>query len=200
MVDVVSLRSPKWGANKGRTIGAFSVEVDSATAQSVINAVELSVGNSPLRMFMEHQVGPYLEDQIVDRFAYNGADTTWAPLKESTLRIRHEMGVTDDWAINERTGEMMEHLVNNKKVTAGLAMAEIAVPGDQGDEVMAKKIQTAQHGYSEWNPLMGQITHTPARPVLALNDKDRKAIMVMLQVHIMNFVGGLHSLGPLGSL
>jgi hypothetical protein len=183
----------------GGAVGVFSVEVDSATTQSVLFAVELSV-TSMMRSFMEHMVHPYLQDQIVDRFAYNGGDTTWAPLKESTKRIRHAMGQYDDWAINERTGEMMEHLVSSRDIAVGYGVAQIAVPGDPGDEVMQKKIGTAQHGNSEWHDGWGAYINTPARPVLVLNAADRVAIMNMLQIHIMNSVAGIHTLGPLGSL
>jgi phage gpG-like protein len=185
----------------GQTVGVFSVDVDMASVQSVINAVNLSLGGGMLRGFMEHQVHPYLQEQIIDRFAYNGGrDSTWAPLKESTKRIRHAMGQYDDWAINDRTGEMMEHLVGSREITTGLSTAQIAVPGDQGDEVMAKKLRTAQHGASEWNDGFGAFVDTPARPVLVMTSEDRQAIMVMLQVYIMNSVAGIHNLGPLGSL
>jgi len=185
----------------GQTVGIFSVEVDMASTQSVINAVNISVGGGMLRSFMEHQVHPYFQDQIVDRFAYNGGrDSTWAPLKESTRRIRHAMGVYDDWAINERTGEMLEHLVGEREITVGLSEAQLAIPGNQGDEVMAKKIRTAQHGASEWNPGFDAFIDTPARPVLVMTAEDRVAVMTMLQIHIMNSVAGMHTLGSLGSL
>jgi hypothetical protein len=185
----------------GQSVGIFSVEVDMASTQSVINAVNTSLGGGMLRSFMEHQVHPYFQDQIVDRFAYNGGrDSTWAPLKESTKRIRHAMGQYDDWAINERTGEMLEHLVGTREVNAGLSEATLSIPGDQGDEVMTKKIRTAQHGASEWNDGFGAFVDTPARPVLVVTAEDRQAVMIMLQVHIMNAVAGMHNLGPLGSL
>jgi hypothetical protein len=95
---------------------------------------------------------------------------------------------------------MLEHLATSSEVTAGLSEAMIEVPGDLGDDTMQKKIQTAQHGYSEWNPLFNTVTHTPARPVLVLTTEDTAAIMIMLQAHIMNTVAGIHNLGSLGSL
>ena len=55
---------------------------------------------------------------------------------------------------------------------------------------------TAQMGKSEPNPLFGgTVSITPARPVLVMNQEDRRAVMFMLQVHVINAVSGIFQLG-----
>ena len=199
-VNVVSIK-PGRRRRSGPTEnvqGIFSLDVDQTSVQQLLTMVNVALSPSSLTIFMKRDVQPFLADVMVDRFAYNGTGgVNWAPLAESTLRIRQEMGQTDDDAINDRTGEMLQHLISNSEVTANANVTVLAVPGDQGDEVMRKKIQTAQHGNSEWNPLFGEVSHTPARPVLDINDEDRAAIVIMLQTHVMNLIGALSA--PLGS-
>lgn len=186
----------------GRSHAGFMVEVQSAPVQNVINHVMLSVGNGPLADWMERDVVPYFQEQIVDRFAYNGGpDTNWYPLQESTKRIRHAMGQTDDDAINERTGEMLETLASQYEINQAAGAVEAMIPGRGIDELTREKIMTAQMGKSEPNPLFGgAVSITPARPVLIINDTDRKAVMLMLETHISNFVSGVLSLGSIGPL
>jgi hypothetical protein len=179
--------------------GVFSIEVDQTTVTQLFTMVDVALTPPQLAVFMKRDVQPYLAEVMVDRFAYNGTGgTTWAPLAESTRRIRQEMGVSDDWAINERTGDMLEHLISHSEVTSNVNLTTLTVPGDQGDEVMQKKIKTAQEGHSEWNPLFEQVTHTPARPVLDVTEEDTTAIVTLLQMHVMNLIGALST--PLGSL
>jgi hypothetical protein len=177
--------------------GIFEVKVDQTSVQQLLTMSELAVSPPQLVLWMERRVQPYLADKIVERFAYNGTDgVDWLPLQESTLRIRHSMGQYDDFAINERTGEMMEWLVGNHQIETDPLGATLTIPGDMGDEVMQKKIQTAQEGRSEFNPLFGDVSHTPPRPVLAIGANDEKQIMASLMSHIMQLIGVLSNLGP----
>jgi hypothetical protein len=181
----------------GRSHANFAVEVQAAPVQNVINHVMLSVGNGPLATWMERDVVPYFQEQIVDRFAYNGgSDMNWYPLQESTKRIRQAMGQTDDDAINDRTGAMLETLASQYEINQAAGSAEMMIPGRSVDDLTREKIMTAQMGKSEPNPLFGgAVSITPPRPVLVINDEDSKAVMLMLQTHIVNFVSGVLSLG-----
>lgn len=179
--------------------GLFSVHVDSTDTTRILTMVDVAIGPPQLAIWLDRDVHPYLVDEIVNRFAYNGTGGThWAPLAESTIRLRNEMGIHDDFAINERTGEMLEHLMTSRDISVTAMGSSLEVPGGDADDVMAKKLKTAQEGNSEWNPLFQTVTHTPARPVLELTTEDMTAILFMLQTHIMNLVGFLHM--PLGSL
>jgi len=177
--------------------GAFAIEVDQTSVQQLLTMSQLAVSPPQLVIFLNRDVQPWLAERILERFAYNGIEVDWLPLKESTLRIRHAMGQYDDWAINDRTSEMLEHLLGNHETSIDPLGASLAIPGDSGDEVMTKKLRTAQEGHTEFNPLMGDVTYTPPRPVLAISAYDEKAIMVMLMNHIMNLVGFLSSMGSI---
>ena len=169
--------------------GGFSVQVDTLDVMQLLQSAAFSVSGGMLGVWMRSQVDPYLEEQIVDRFAYDGGEATWAPLNESTKRIRRAINASDPLYTNDRTGQMLEHLINHSEISVITGGAQIVVPGDQGDEEMSEKIRTAQHGKADgWLPGNVGTANTPARPVLVLNATDRLAIMGMLQLHIASFV------------
>ena len=143
------------------------------------------------RAFLDNVVKPYFSDQIVDRFAYAGDDASgnWAPLSAATIRLRHALGFSDDFAINERTGEFLHWLAYSGRVTVDPGGAMLSVPGPAPDGVLEKKLKTAQHGDVQGPGDMLPGAVTPPRPVLAIDAEDLANILAALQLHVINTVG-----------
>lgn len=189
------------GGSGGSPVYEIIVQ-NAPTVKGIINKVNISLGNTMLATWMEGQVVPYFQEQMINRFATNGGrGVDWAPLQESTKRIRREMGQSDDYAINDRTGEMLETLVSQYHINQGPGVVEMRIPGNDVDELTEEKLRTAQYGKTEANPLFGgTVTRTPARPVLLMDEYDRRAVMLMLQQHVIHSLSKLLTLGSLGSL
>jgi hypothetical protein len=173
---------------------ARTIYVDSTTVDSLLAMAKFSVSPAMLSVFLAQRVQPYLAQRIESRFAANGdsASGKWLPLSETSLRIRHEMGQMDDNAINDRTGAMKDHLTSQFAIVGGV-VTELRVPGNPGDDLMSTKIETAQFGGT--GSFNGATTHTPPRPVLAVDATDTAAVVGLLQTHVMDVIGGMHALG-----
>lgn len=174
--------------------GNFSVFVDATSVLELLDSIEEAVSPPALMYFMENMVAPYFQDQVVDTFADLGGGSTpggsWAPLQESTLRIRHTLGYYDDYAINERTGRLLEWLLtHNSEIEALGAVMTVPDPhsGFSGNGGI-QKLETAQKGRVQGSDDMIPGAYTPPRPVLALTSEDTMAVHVMLQTHIANWV------------
>lgn len=177
-----------------------SVFVDASGPMEVLGKVENAVKPDSLMFFLMGMVSPYYEDQIVDRFAGLGDSGvpggTWAPLEESTIRIRHQLGYFDDYAINERTGALLRWLMESRQFNRLPLGAEMSIPGEDGDSELVKKLKVAQEGWVQGPGEMIPGAVTPPRPVLAMDAVDLIAITKMLQNYVMAFVG--NSLSSIG--
>lgn len=169
----------------------FAVDVDALSVLEVIDSVEEAVSPMALMYFLAGPVSAYFEDQIVDTFASLGGGGapggSWAPLEESTLKIRHALGYWDDYAINERSGELLDFLIHSREYNHEAMGASMEI-GKTGDPVILKKMTVAQKGYTQGSTDMLPGAYTPPRPVLGLTGEDTAALHVMLQVHIANWV------------
>ena len=171
--------------------GAFAVFVDATSVLEILDAVEESVSPPALMYFLQGPVSDYFKDVTVDHFASLGGGGVpggaWAPLAESTLRIRHALGYYDDFAINERTGELLDFVMNSRDYQAEVTGASMTI-GKTSDPVLLKKMTVAQKGYNHPSTDLIPGAHTPPRPVLTLTGEDTAAVHVMLQVHIANWI------------
>jgi hypothetical protein len=181
----------------GRSGGAKNwmgalVAVDATSVDAVLDGIEDAISPYSLLQFMIHDVAPYLSEQIVDVFAGLGNDSIpgggWAPLEDSTLKIRHALGYWDDYAINERSGDLLHYLTHSHDIQLEAFGSSITVPGDTTDPILWKKLKVAQEGWTQGANEMLPGAVTPARPILGLNDADLMAVTAMLQVHIVNWV------------
>lgn len=185
-------------SRSGRQSGM--VFVDAFEVREAINAIESAVNPVGLAVFMRGMVAPYFQDQIVDRFAEHGGGQiggSWAPLEESTERIRHALGYYDDEAVNERTGELLDHLLTNQIQFLGLGV-DMQIPQDTSDTELNKKVSTAQAGHVQGPNEMIPGAVTPPRPVLGIDSTDLAAVLVMLQTHVMIYASS--QLASIGSL
>jgi hypothetical protein len=175
-----------------------SVYVDAFQVQQAIEAVYAAVSPPGLASFLEEYVDPYLDDQIVDRFADQGGGViggSWAPLEQSTVLIRHALGYNNDDAVNERTGELLNFLLTNDLQTEGFG-ASLQKPESTRDTILERKLRTAQTGYTQGEGDMIPGANTPPRPVLGLDATDLVSILKLLQIHVAMYASNLlHSIG-----
>jgi hypothetical protein len=187
----VKVRMPKTSRAKWNS-GIYSIDIDASSVFAVTGAIELAVSPVGLMMYLQNYANPYFADQIADRFGYGGdsASGPWLPLSDATVKIRHGLGFTDDFAINERTQELLTFVLYERDFDYIADGASMDVPGRPYDTLLEKKLYTAQRGWTQGPDEMIPGAFTPARPVLAVDANDMAALLWALELHIINFVAG----------
>lgn len=168
----------------------IAVDIHDAAVRELVDRVMLALRPEVLRDFLIDDVRPYMQDEIVARFAFEGDDASgdWPRLSDATQNIRAHAGFGPDSPINERTGQLVEYLVANWDTFVDPIGANLVIPGEaQGS--MEAKIRHAQVGSPAGeNPLFPN-SSTPPRPVLALDEENLVAVMEMIEAHLMFSVG-----------
>jgi hypothetical protein len=166
---------------------ALRVTVFAEPTLNVINAVDEATSGYGLGQFLDLQVQPYLAREIIERFSVEGDEKSgsWAPLKEGTQAIRSELGYPPEGPINERTGELLKSLIEDYDLEVIENSAILQVPGNEPQEI-EDKLQTAQMGRDP-NPIP-YFGPTPPRPVLAVDESDLEALLLLLRNQIITFV------------
>jgi hypothetical protein len=169
---------------------SISTSIDSKQTDRLIEKIWTAVSPVSLEAWLQGPGHQHFEDEIVNRFAYQGDRQTgqWPDLSEATQNIRSQQGFGSDWPVNIRTEEMFSTLTHDADFFMGEGSAEMNLPGDVSSGV-AKKIKTAQEG-SNNNPIPG-FGPTPPRPVLAADEGDLAALLVSLNGWIIAAVAGL---------
>lgn len=184
--NIVSLKSPA----KSSTWGIFNVTTDWQTleVESLLSRTLRAVSGPSLAAWLAGPVDGYFKDEIIDRFAFEGDDKSgdWAPLTETTNRIRETLGFPADDPINERTGELLDFVVNSREYMGGSEWAGMNIPGDPDNFALEQKLLHAQQGAAD-NPMFPGST-TPPRPVLAVDPTDMEILLKMLQMHVITAV------------
>lgn len=177
-----------------KTWARFSVDVDVTSVEDLIDSVLESVSPPGLYVFMEGQVAEYFQEQVVNIFSSLGGGVpggSWAPLTETTIKIREMLGYMDDMAINERTGRLFDWaLTHSTDMDAFGVMLEVPdmKSAYAGESDMMRKLTTAQQGWTQGAGDMIPDAHTPPRPILGLDSGDEVAMHAMLQIHIAEWV------------
>lgn len=170
------------------------VDVEDADLETVLLRLEQSMSSYSLMSFLKHDVAPFMSNEIVQRFAYQGDGPSgdWPELSDTTIRIKREL----DWLAGEpedaniRTGQMFAALTDEDSydyVMSGVGFASMKLPGGV-DSLTAEKIRTAQEGKSS-NPRPGY-GPTPPRPVLATSPTYLAVILEQLEMHIIRTMAG----------
>lgn len=143
-----------------------SIIINSREVEKSLDKLMLLLGPAGLIAFLGSTMAPYLARRAGDRFAGEGDDVTgaWAPLKDSTIRLRAEQGFPAG-PINRRTGEL-ENWVTGGSFEAYPTVdgASMRYPRDKPTGELRKKMETAQKGKKH--------PSTVARPVLGVNERD----------------------------
>ena len=158
------------------------VQIDANGPKTILATLEDRLGQHRLMWFLDTVVSPWMGNVIVDRFAYEGDKTVggpWPPLAAYTVRLKRSLGF--DEFINERTGQMMNHLAYNHAVEPWAMGALLRIP-DRSDALMEKKIRTAQEGESAANNPIGGAT--PPRPVLGLGETEEVGINRLFDTYL----------------
>lgn len=201
MPTAVGIRIPKTAGAKSFAMASAWADVEAV--DKILDDVVRAVSPPALIGFLNSWVSPYFEDQIVDRFAGLGDDGTpggtWAPLAESTMRIRHALGYFDDYAINERSGDLVEWLAMTRDFAMIPGGAQMTLPDEgEGSGELWHKLKVAQVGHTQTSNEMIPGAYTPPRPVLSMNETDLLAVTKMLHIFIFNYIGKLNV--PIGDM
>lgn len=167
------------------------VNVDPFDVDMMVDRVWDVLRGDRLVEFLTGPAHDHLEEEIVQRFAYEGDNKSgdWPPLAEATMAIRQRMGFSPD-EVNIRTTEMFQTLVQDYDAfPTGAASATMILPGSAAEDgAVAEKIRTAQQGRAN-NPIPG-FGPTPPRPVLAVDETDMVALLERLNRWIIWEVAG----------
>lgn len=170
-----------------------TVKVNAANVHQALGRLAGTMTPPSLHAFLQGPVNTYFADLIVNRFAGHGDRGTpggsWAPLEESTIRIRHALGFFDDEATNERTGELLEYVAYSRGWEYFPGGAAMSIPEGNADPILEKKFLTAQEGAVQGPGEMFPGAVTPARPVLTeLTADDHAAVLALLSGWIATHV------------
>jgi hypothetical protein len=177
--------------------GHFGVQVDDTEVQTVLDRIDNAVEPAGLALWMETAASPVMADGIVEHFATDGGGGLaggWAPLQESTIRIKAELGVADPMGINTRTDEMLTAMVTDHRVSVDVIGAEMEIPGDL-DRDLREKLSTAAFGKTQTDADMMPGAYTPPRPVAVVTSLEAAMLMISLEQFIMRSAAGGAAIG-----
>jgi hypothetical protein len=168
--------------------GIFRVDLEwqDSSVGRIISQIQWAVSGVALGSFLASMADPYMQDQIIGRFAIEGDKDSgpWDPLAPTTERIRDNLGFPPDHPINERTGELLRFVLYNRDFSSGSDWASMDIPGDPDSAQLEAKLRHAQMG-AEDNVLFPG-SYTPPRPVLAVGPDDMEILLKMLELHVMH--------------
>lgn len=166
------------------------VEIDATDVESILKAAELAVEDAGIAVFMDGTVGPWLENETVQRFAYEGdwRSGDWPALSQATQTIRDNEGYPGDGPTNVRTGDLFDFATSWRVSAEPDGMAVISPAHDASGDLL-DKFMTAQQGSPEGaNYPFGP---TPARPVVAaLGQQDAETLLRLLAGHVVAEISG----------
>lgn len=183
---------------KSRSSGKFVVEIDASEVINLLDNVEASVSPPGLMSFLEDRAWPYMQQRVMDRFAYSGdsASGDWPALSEATIYIKKSEDAEFPDMANVRTGAMLEFLTSSHQVDPEPGGSSLMFPANLSDPLMKRKVQVAQMGDPGPNILNPGMRATPPRPVLALDTSDVVAMLLALSTHVVESITSRFS-GPI---
>lgn len=157
----------------------FDIVGDRAGVQAMLERLDDAMSPQGLSFFLMSRVGPWLKQRAANRFRSQGDDVSgkWAPLQESTIRIRESHGFSAG-PINRRTGELEAYITQSQfSVTPTAVGTALKYPSDPPrNKGVREKMKTAQQGKGH--------PKTVARPVLGMNERDLSYVITMLAFHV----------------
>lgn len=160
-----------------------------SNAIALLQRGQHAISDETIRTWMGSVLSSWMEQETVNRFAYEGDFRSghWEPLSEVTKRIREDEGYPPN-EINVRTEELLNYALSSD-VSYGVAGILFETPDSQGAVgEIRDKFMTAQQG-SNNNP--GHRS-TPARPVVAFSEgSDSATIMTMFKHNVISLIGGV---------
>ena len=148
--------------------------------------IEVALTGAGLSIFVSTRVRQWLQERAEARFAAEGDEASgkWAPLTETTNKIRQSLGYPPGGPINVRTGELKRHVVEGKG-DVGIDGFGVTYhwPGGNVTPGIERKMSGAQ---------VGRPGRQPARPVAAVDITDAAGVLVLLSDFILGpqFRGG----------
>lgn len=158
----------------------LEITIDDREAIVFLNAIRGVMSGFSLYYFLRDEGMKYLRKRAVERFDDEGDDASgkWTPLAEATVGIRESEGYPGAHPINKRTGELERYITSGgwPAFRQTPQMASLTWPGREPSGELGRKFRTAQSGRA--------FPRTPARPVLAINERDTYTMLGMLALWI----------------
>lgn len=142
----------------------------------------LGLSPASISMFMEREEHAWFRERMNNRFMSEGDDASgnWLPLSPATEAIRDSQGYGAAHPINRRTGELQGFVTDSHAVSVQGDTVVLTIPGEDPSGELGDKLATAQQGRGFGGCTAPSTPHTVPRPVLAMNEVDLEASMVLL--------------------
>lgn len=158
--------------------------LDVDTVTKLLDELEENTTEPRLNNWLDDRVKPFIRRRISNRFQIEGDDASgrWAPLRETTARIRARLGYGAQRPINIRTGSLYAHVMSNRTHLATLTFPDTSATSGK----LREKLATAQKGGKgkQSKNMIGPTAPAPPRPVLALSSVDERFIIESLLDHL----------------
>jgi hypothetical protein len=162
----------------------IQIQVHNSKCLNLLAAIERSLERDGIQEFLDDEAVPFLRMRTARRFHLEGDEVTgkWAPLRETTARIRARQGYGAQRPINIRTGALLRYVLTHDIENESLYFP--ALTG--GNKELQSKLRVAQRGGgSTASPALGGPTvPAPPRPVLGLGRVDSDFIVGKLLDHV----------------
>lgn len=153
-------------------VGIFTVDINTDDTENELHRLLLQIASPGLKIFLDTQAWPWLEQRTQRRFTGEGDDAVgmWVPLAFPTYGYRIAGGFPPVHPINVRTGALKDFALTHEVETqvGGLTLSQ---PKKGGTIETQKKFRHAQRGGVS---LQGH--PFPARPVAGLGMLDARRI------------------------
>lgn len=170
----------------------FIVDAETTSTLHALAAVDQAVSGASFMEFLGGEAAEFFRDDIESRFNEEGDVKSgfWAPLHESTVRIREQLGYGGDSPILRRTDELFDFLTGEYQMYGGEDWAEMQVPGNPPDPLTVRKLDVAAKGTNINKRFPGSVT--VPRPPLAVSEADLGKLLELLTMHItVQIVAGI---------
>lgn len=166
--------------------GLVDIEIigDSRDAERRLMALQHSFSDTEMMKWLAAGVDPIIRGRIEALFdnegSIGGGTKPWAPLAAGTVEIRKSKGFPGEHPINQRTGSMKRHLLDDPpRVVPHSVGVTMWSPGSEGSGDVPNKVRVAQQGGTT-----PEGSRVPARPVLGVDIVDLEIILLSLAGHI----------------
>jgi len=154
----------------------LDISIDDREVLLFLQAIRGVLSGFSLHYFLRDEGMKYLRRRAQERFDSEGDDASgaWLPLSAATVEIRESEGFPGEGPINRRTGELERYIVHGgwPAYRQTPQSASVTWPGREPSGELGRKFRTAQVGRA--------FPRTPARPVLAVNERDTFTMVGML--------------------
>lgn len=157
---------------------SVTVEIYGHQVHQVLMRLQNALMPTGMMEFLRLHAYPHLQRRAADRFSSQGDDASgsWAPLAPATLEWRTALGYDPFGPINVRSGDLQDLVTGGTApafTTHGHGDITMNYLGNMPSGDLMQALEGAQQG-GKGSP------QQPARPVLAMNERDAEMILTRM--------------------